>query len=303
MTPLAQGAWAASLTPFNEDLGIDAEGLCSHIRWLLANGCSGAAVLGTTGEANSMSLRERLDIVDALRRHSFSPDRIMIGTGCCAAPDTIELTRAVLDAGYGNVLMLPPFYYKAVSDDGMYAYFAHVFDSVADNRLRVIIYDIPALTGLTINIQLLARLREAFPNTVVGVKNSSGNWDAIQETCERLPGFAVFAGTEQFLLATLRTGGAGCISATANVTCGKLARIVENCTGDGVDALQEEATRVRLSLQMFPAIPALKELVAHLSRRAAWRHLRMPWVSLNPSETATLLATARRLDLLPELVQ
>ena len=297
MTDIVPGAWAASLTPLNADLSIDHPALAAHMRWLLSQGAGGVAVLGTTGEANSFSVAERLELIATLAKAGFASERVIIGTGCCAAPDTIALTRAALEAGFANVMMLPPFYYKNVSEEGVFQSFARAIEAVNDPRLRVIIYDFPLMTGLTISTALLARLRAAFDGVVVGVKNSSGAWAAMEEALAQLPGFKVFAGTEQFLLPTLRAGGPGCISATANVTIGALADLAARERDTDAEKLQAEATRVRLALQQFPAIAALKELLAQASGRDAWRNLRPPLVNLDAAQMRALSAATADLRL------
>jgi 4-hydroxy-tetrahydrodipicolinate synthase len=298
LTEIAPGPWAAALTPLNADLGVDHAALAEHVRWLLANGCAGVAALGTTGEANSFSVTERCELIAQLGRGGFAPERMLIGVGCCAAPDTIALTRAALAAGFSNVMMLPPFYYKNVSDDGLFLAYARIFDAVNDPRLRVIIYDIPPMTGFNLSIPLLRRLRDAFPQTVIGVKNSSCYWSAMEATLAALPGFKMFAGSEQFLLQTLRAGGPGCISATANVTAPALAEIYAGWRGDCADALQAAATRTRLSLQGVPAIPALKDLMSIKQNQPSWRRLRPPFVSLGGEDSARLRAAASEAGLL-----
>jgi dihydrodipicolinate synthase/N-acetylneuraminate lyase len=179
MTDFNPGPWTANLTPLNADLSIDLEAYLAHVRWLLGAGSAGVAALGTTGEANSFSLIERLNLIGVLAKSGIPRERLVIGTGCCALPDTIALTRAVLDAGYTNVLMLPPFYYKGVFEEGIFRAYAQVIESIGDTRLRVLVYDFPQMTGLKISTALLARLQSAFRGIVVGVKNSSGDWSAI----------------------------------------------------------------------------------------------------------------------------
>ena len=301
MTDFAPGAWTASLTPLNADLSIDTAFCLDHMKWLLGAGSAGVAALGTTGEANSFSLRERLQLIQALASSGIARERMVIGTGCCAAPDTIALTRAVLEAGYTNVLMLPPFYYKNVSEEGVFRAYANVIEAIDDARLRVLIYDFPQMTGVTISAALLARLARSFKDIVVGVKNSSGDWRAMEATLEALPGFAVFAGSEQFLLPTLRLGGPGCISATANVTIRALADLVQHRRGDEADMRQERVTRTRLMLQQYPAVPALKEIMAHASVNAGWRRLRPPLVNLGAEDAARLLEEAQQAGLIDDL--
>ena len=298
MTEIAPGVWAAALTPLNRNLSIDHAACAEHIRRLHADGCAGVAALGTTGEANSFSVAERRELIMHLGRESFPAERMLIGVGCCAAPDTVALTRDALAAGFHNVMMLPPFYYKPVSDDGLFAAYATMIEGVNDARLRVILYDIPPMTGFRLGVELLRRLHDAFPQIVVGVKNSSGDWSAMEATLAAMPGFKMFAGSEQFLLPTLRAGGPGCISAMANVTSPALAELYAAWRADGADALQAAAAQARAALQGFATIAALKELMAARTGRPSWRRLRPPLVGLSADDAARLHAAARGAGLL-----
>ena len=196
-----RGVYAAALTPLNDDLSPDLKSLVRHYKWLLANGCDGLAPLGTTGEANSFSVDERLSVIDALGGSGIPMDRCIVGTGSCALTDSVRLTKRVLDAGGRDVLVLPPFYYKKVTDDGLFASFSEVIQRVGDSRLRLYIYQFPQMTGLDLSLDLIGRLIDAFPKTVVGVKDSSGNWPNMEAMCKRFPGFEVFPGSERFLVA------------------------------------------------------------------------------------------------------
>jgi 4-hydroxy-tetrahydrodipicolinate synthase len=297
MTDIAHGVWAAALTPLNADLSIDTSAYLTHLKRLLDGGCNGVAVLGTTGEANSFTVQERLALIEHVGAASLAPERVIIGTGCCAIPDTIALTRAAIAAGYPNMMMLPPFYYKP-SEDGLFRAYAQIIEAVGDPRLRVIIYDFPQMTGFTISTALLRRLESTFKGVVVGVKNSSGDWPAMDATLKELPGFLVFAGSEQFLLPTLRAGGPGCISATANVTHAALAQLLAHWRDADADARQEAATRTRLAMQKFPTIAALKEIMAAKTGDAGWRRLRAPLINLTGADATRLIETARSLELL-----
>jgi 4-hydroxy-tetrahydrodipicolinate synthase len=298
MSNVRKGVWAAALTPLNSDLSVDLDAMVAHHKWLLANGCDGVAVLGTTGEANSFTVGERRAVIDAVATSGMVLDRIMIGTGCCALPDTVELTRAVLDTGCTSVLMLPPFYYKGVSDDGLFAAYDHVIQTIGDSRMEIIVYDFPAMTGLEIGTGLLARLNKAYPDTVIGVKDSSGRWDDMKAVAEAIPGFGTFAGTEQYLLDTLRAGGAGCITATGNVTSHLCQRVYAAfVSGDqaAADAAQEEASAVRLMLQAHGAVPALKEIMAQHTGDGAWRNMRPPIMPLSEAKIAALYADMEKM--------
>ena len=291
MSDSLSGVWSAAVTPLHDDLTVDYAAMVAHYKWLLANGCDGVAVLGTTGEANSFSVGERMGVIEAAASSSISKDKIMIGTGCCALPDTIELTKAALDAGFCQILMLPPFYYKSVGDDALFACFDHVIQRIADNRMRVVVYDFPTMTGLDIGTDLLVRLNQMYPLTVVGVKDSSGDWDDMQAVARAMPGFRTFAGTEQYLLAILKEGGAGCITATGNATS-MLCRDVYAAYLSGemlaAETAQETATATRLMLQAHGAVPAMKELMAQNSGNTAWRNMRPPMLPLSVSGAATL---------------
>ncbi|MBM3490314.1 MAG: dihydrodipicolinate synthase family protein [Alphaproteobacteria bacterium] len=288
MTQALHGVWAAALTPMTADGAIDFERLHRHYRWLLTNGCEGIAALGTTGEANSFTVAERRRLIESLVDAGLPMQRIMLGTGCCALGDTVELTQAALAANAAATLMLPPFYYKGVSDDGLFACYARVIEQVGDSRLRIVVYDFPRMTGLELSVDLLVRLNQAFPEVVVGVKDSSGNWPDMAETCRRLPGFATFAGTEQYLLATLQAGGAGCISATANVTAPLCAKVHAAWRRPEAVALQEALTRQRLAIQKYPLIAAGKEIMARHTGHAGWRQARPPQTPLPPDKAESL---------------
>lgn len=296
MTTCTGGVWAATLTPMNADLSVDLGRLSAHIAWLFDRGCDGVALLGTTGEANSLSLKERLTLIEAIGDANYQADKIMTGVGCCAAGDTLELSRAAIDAGYHNLLMLPPFFYKGVSEDGLFRAYANIIEKLNDDRARIVVYDIPQMTGLEMSVDLLVRLRNAFPDTVIGVKDSSGNWDDMKEACDRLPGFSVFAGTEKYLLSVLRSGGAGCISATANVTSPVLAGLMANWRGSSADALQEYATRLRMTLQAYPAAPALKELMAISSGEPGWRALCPPIMNMSKEQVENMLNDLQKIS-------
>lgn len=301
MTTCTGGVWAATLTPMNADLSIDLGKLNDHVAWLFDRGCDGVALLGTTGEANSLSLKERLALIDAAGKAGFGEEKIMTGVGCCAAGDTLELSRAAIEAGYPNLLMLPPFYYKGVCEEGLFRSYANIIEELNDDRARIIVYDFPQMTGLEISTTLLVRLRKAFPDTVIGIKDSSGNWDDMKEACDRLPGFSVFAGTEKYLLPVLRAGGAGCISATANVTSPALSNLMTNWQNANAESLQEAITQLRVTLQAYPAAPALKELMARSageqdSGDQNWRNLRPPFVNLDDEKAESLLNDLREIN-------
>src|ERR687896_2672097 len=213
-----KGVLAAVLTPMDEDLNPDHQAFAAHCHRLLASGCHGLSVFGTTGEANSLSVNERLAALEALLERGVPPEKLLPGTGSCALTDTVLLSRAALEAGTAGALVLPPFYYKGVGDDGLFHFFAEVVERVGDDRLRLYLYHIPQMTGVDLGLPLISRLIEAYPGIVVGTKDSSGDRDRITTLCREFPDFSVLAGTETLLLETLRSGGVRWVSPTPTRT-------------------------------------------------------------------------------------
>lgn len=287
---------APVITPFDATLRPDAARFVRHCRWLLAQGV-GLAVFGTNSEANSLSVAEKLTLLEALVQAGLPPARMMPGTGCCALTDTVALTREAVRLGCAGVLMLPPFYYKGVSDDGLFRSYAEIIERVADPTLRVYLYHIPPVSQIALSLALIERLLRVYPGTVAGIKDSSGDWTNTQAMLERFQaqGFAVFAGSETFLLATLRGGGAGCITATGNVNPQPIAELARRWQDADAPAQQAALDTVRATVQRFPMIPALKAIVAHYAADPPWSRVRPPLVELSASEQAELVQALDRL--------
>ena len=286
-----QGIFSPVLTPFNADGSPDAARFIRHCRWLLEQEV-GLSVFGTNSEANSMTVGEKSRLLDALLEAGLPPARMMPGTGACALPDTIELTRRAVQAGCGGVLMLPPFYYKGVSDEGLYRAFASVIDAVADERLRIYLYHIPQVSGVPITLTLIERLLKAYPKAIAGVKDSSGDWKNTAAMLERFQpqGFDVFAGSESFLLANLRAGGPGCITATANVNPTAIVQLCKTWRQADADAQQKQLDATRAAFAQFTMIPAMKAAIAWKSGRQDWVHVRPPLVELDAQQQQVLQA-------------
>lgn len=295
---LPDGAYAACLTPLRDDLRIDFEALIAHVRWLLDNGCKGIVLFGTTGEATSFSMAERTETLEAVLAAGIPPRRLLVGTGCCAVPDTVALTRHAVRHGVGGVLMLPPFYYKGVRNEGIFAAFDQVIQQVGETALQVYLYHFPQMSAVPFNMELIEQLLAAYPDTVVGVKDSSGDWKHTKGLIEAFPGLRVFAGNDRYLLDMLEAGGAGCISATANVTCRLGVEVVaRHPTGDVRD-LQQRLTEVRGVVEAYPVIAALKRIMAERTGRSEWLNLRPPLTPLCEEEAEALLASLRQLNFL-----
>jgi 4-hydroxy-tetrahydrodipicolinate synthase len=296
-----EGVLAAVLTPMDDGLVPDHPAFSAHCHRLLAAGCHGLSVFGTTGEANSLSVAERLAALEALLEGGVPADVLLPGTGSCALTDTVRLSRAMLEAGTNGVLVLPPFYYKGVGDEGLFRFFAEVVERIGDDSLRLYLYHIPQMTGVELGMPLISRLIDAYPGTIAGTKDSSGDRERIETLCREFPGFSVLAGTETLLLETLRHGGKGCISATVNVTS-RLARQVYDAHASGrndeAQALQESLSALRASLETYPMIPALKALMANLTGDGEWRNLRPPLSGLDEELEKQLLTDVPLAELL-----
>jgi 4-hydroxy-tetrahydrodipicolinate synthase len=285
------GVLSPVVTPFKADLAPDPERFVRQCRWLCSQNV-GLAVFGTNSEANSLSVDERIDLLDRLVGAGVDPARMMPGTGCCALPDSVRLTAHAVKLGCAGVLMLPPFYYKGVSDDGLFRSFAEVIERVGEARLRVYLYHIPPVAQVPITLGLVERLLKAYPAQTAGMKDSSGDWDNTRAFLDAFAkaGFDVFAGSETFLLRNMRGGGAGCISATANVHPGPIARLFDTWRAADADAQQARLDEIRGVFARFPMIPALKAAIAHYGKDAPWATVRPPLVALTP-EQATALVT------------
>ena len=283
------GVYAAALTPLTDDLDPDIELMAAHCRWLLDNGCDGLAILGTTGEANSFGLKERIGILDGLAEAGIPGERLMPGTGSCALPDTIALSRVAIDHGAAGVLMLPPFYYKNPSDDGLFAAYSEVIQKIGDDRLRICLYHFPQMSGVPIPYSLIERLVKEYPDTIVGMKDSSGDVDNMIGAAKNFPGFAVFSGSDELLLASIEAGGAGCITACANVASRLAAEVYGGWVrGEDVGAANEMLTAVRNTIMKFPLSTALKTLMARHSGNDGWLNIRPPLMRMSDTDRDTL---------------
>jgi 4-hydroxy-tetrahydrodipicolinate synthase len=298
--PQFAGVIAPVLTPFGEDGSPDGERYLAHCQWLMAEGCTGLAPFGTTSEGNSLGLDERMELLEALVDGGIDPQVLMPGTGSCSLADAVVLTRHAVDLGCGGALMLPPFYYKAASEEGLLRFFGDVIEGVGDDRLKIYLYHIPPVAQIGFSLPLIGRLIEAFPDTVVGLKDSSGDWANTAAILAAHPGFAVFPGSEVFLLEGMRQGAAGCISATCNISAAAIRRVYDHWKGGEADALQEEITALRKAIQAFPMIPALKALIAHYRGDSGWARVRPPFEPLpaaKAEQAIRLLADAHNFRL------
>lgn len=288
------GVFAPVITPFTPNLAPDPDRLIRHCRWLLANDV-GLAVFGTNSEGNSLSVDERIGLLDALVDSGLDATRMMPGTGCSAFTDTVRLTVHAVKRGCGGALMLPPFFYKNVSDEGVYRTYSEVIQRVGDARLRVFLYHIPQFSMVPISVAVTERLLAAYPQQVAGMKDSSGDWSNTAAFLEAFAadGFQVFPAAETMLLRGLPLRAAGCISATANVNPGPIADLYRTWNKPGADAKQAKLDTIRGIFARFPMIPGLKAAVAHFSRDPDWRTVRPPLTPLDPQVEQDLLTALK----------
>jgi 4-hydroxy-tetrahydrodipicolinate synthase len=283
------GVNCAAATPLNADLTPDLALFAEHCHRLLGEGCHGIALLGTTGEANSFAVAERRQILEAALRAGIAPDRLLPGTGVAAGPETVELTRHALSCGVTRVVMLPPYYYKSISDDGLYAAYARVIEGVGDDRLRIVLYHIPQMSGVPLSHALVARLVAAFPETIVGIKDSSGDLQNMRALAAAHTGFAVLAGADPLMLPLLRSGGAGCITATSNLVADSLRTVYDHIAADAlVEPAQVRIDAWRSLSGTYAQIPAIKAMIALKRGDDAWIRVRPPLLPLDAAQLADL---------------
>jgi 4-hydroxy-tetrahydrodipicolinate synthase len=286
------GVNAAVLTPMNADLSIDLDRMAGHCRWLLANGCNGLAVLGTTGEANSLGINERIAVLEGLVARGIPAAKMLPGTGTTAITDTVLLTRKAEALGCRGALLLPPFYYKAPSEDGLLAYFNEVIQRVAGD-IKIYLYNFPQQSAIPFTVPFIDRLRSANPGKVKGLKDSSGDYENGLSYVEAFArdGFEVYAGDDSLLKPLLEKGSAGSITAASNVNCAIGAQVYAGWETPAGAAAQEILSATRKAVTATPLIPGLKALVARNTGEPAWHNIRPPHMPLTEAQQASLFAT------------
>ena len=284
------GVLCPVVTPFNADLTVDSARLERHCRWLLFNGV-GLALFGTNSEANSMSVDEKIELLNSLVDNGMPAHRMMPGTGCVALPDSVRLTKAAVNINCAGVLVLPPFFYQGVSDAGLFRSYAEIIERVGDSRLKIYLYNIPQLTGIRITSGLVENLLREYPDCIAGLKDSAGDWTYTKHMIESFSssGFDVFPASEEFLTDAIKIGGKGCISATVNINPGG---VVAMWTGQA-DKLSEDgrpdAISIRKIFEKYPMIAALKAAIAHFADDPDWFRVRPPLDQLTAEQTNALM--------------
>lgn len=295
MTDLPRGVLAALVTPLTDALEPDLAAFVAHGSWLLDHGCTGLVALATAGEANSLSLAQRLRMIEAATT-GLPMSRLIIGGGSCALDEAVTLGKAIVAAGAAGILLLPPFYYRDAGDDGIFRFYAALIERVGAPGLRVVLHHRPQASGAPITEALIVRLRAAFGTVIAGVQNGAGDWPTTAALTRDFPDLAIFSGTERFLLETLRAGGYGAISATLNLTAPLAGEIYTIWQSRKAEGLQADLSAVRLVFDDFPTPAGPKEILARLTGAQSWRNLLPPLLPQPPERIAALV---RCLDALP----
>jgi 4-hydroxy-tetrahydrodipicolinate synthase len=290
--PLFAGVNAAILTALKPDLSPDLDRMAAHARWLLANGCNGLGMLGTTGEANSLGLNERKAVLEGLIARGIPATKLMPGTGCSNLSDTVELTLHAREQGCRGVLVLPPFYYKAPTDDGLFAYFSEVINRVGGG-IAIYLYHFPQQSAVPFTLDLIGRLLKAFPGAIQGVKDSSGDYANMKAMCDAFAadGFEVYSGSDEFLQRILADGGAGCITAASNANSHWGGIVYAKRTGAEADAAQTMLAATRKAATSVPLISGLREIIARSTGDDGWRTIRPPHLPLNKAQADAIWAS------------
>lgn len=288
------GVHCAAATPVGADGEPDLSLFAAHCRALLDEGCHGIAMLGTTGEANSWGLNQRMALVEAAIEGGVPAETLLPGTSAPSVADTVALTRHAVTSGAKGVVLLPPYYYKNVSDEGLFRFYAQVIEGVGAARLRVVLYHIPQVTQIPISHDLIERLMSEFPGIVVGIKDSSGDMDNMRAMCARFPGLGVLAGADPIMLPLLRMGGAGCITATSNIRADLMRVIWDNwndATQDNaVSNAQDTVIAWRNLTNKFVQLPTVKAMLARSRGDKGWLRLKPPLVELTEAERSAVWA-------------
>lgn len=290
-----RGIYAATITPFYANGGVDMAKLIAYCRHLMsdAGGCDGVAPLGTTGEGTSVAMPEKLALPAAFAEAGIDGDRVIFGAGAPSVADAIALTKSAVEAGFPNVLVLPPYYYKNPSEEGLYAYFSQIAESVADDRLRMYLYHFPQMSAAPLPVSMVVRLKQAFGPLIAGLKDSSGDFEQSRAFIEATGGvdadFDVYPSSEAFLDDGLSIGSAGIISGSTNAF-GALVQAAYRASGDARLAALEPVKAARSVATKFNMMSAMKQVEAWRSGDDSWLRMAPPLTPLNAEQQAALRA-------------
>ena len=292
------GIWPALLTPLNADLSIDHSRLAAHCKNLLASGCTGVTPFGTTGEGPSFSMAERKHTLDQLIKNGVPAAQIMVSTSCAALPETLALTRHAVSAGAHGCLVLPPFFIKGVSDEGIIDSYRYVIDGMADagllDRLRLYLYHIPQVSGVGLSHHVIALLKKMYPETILGIKDSqcdTAHSVALADAFMKV--LTVYVGYEPDLPELSRRGSTGAISGLANFMPRLVGRLVMQPDAPSTSGERDRVVKLLDLLDGYSLVPALKGVMAALTDEEAWLRVRPPLVALTSDQFETLEQTVR----------
>ncbi|HEX3858702.1 MAG TPA: dihydrodipicolinate synthase family protein [Pseudolabrys sp.] len=286
MSKRMSGVIAAIATPVSDDGAPDHQRAVKLARFLLDNGCDGLNVLGTTGEATSFSLEERKGVMSAYKAAGLPLERLMVGTGAAAIADAVALSRHAAELGFGGALVLPPFYYKGVPDDGLAAYIDTIITSTTERPIPIYLYHFPAMSGLPWHVALIKRLLAAHPSRLAGLKDSSGDMTYARSAAAISRDFAVFPSTEACLIDARKGEFAGCISATANCNPDLCARAWASGDAQALDA----AVAIRKLFDGKPLVPGVKALLAHIHGDPVLARVKPPLAAFSAADRAAVVA-------------
>jgi 4-hydroxy-tetrahydrodipicolinate synthase len=287
-----RGIWPALLTPLKADLSIDHARFAAHCNSLIATGCPGVTAFGTTGEGASFSVAERKEALEQLIKNSVPAAQILLSTSCTALPETLELTRHAVKAGVHGCLMLPPFFFKGVSDQGVIDCYRYVIDGMAGTPFKLYLYHIPQVTGVAISQHVIATLKKLYPDTIVGIKDSAGNTEhSVALANAFMKDLTVYVGFEPDLPEMGRRGSTGAVSGLANFMPRVVSRLVTQPDAPGTPADRERVIKLIGLLNGYSSMPALKGIMAMLTGDPGWLPVRAPLVALSPDEFRALQKT------------
>lgn len=286
----ANGLWSATLTPLKADGAVDNAKLIGHIKTLFAAGIDGITPFGTTGEGQSFSVAERKATLEALLKGGVPADKIIVGIGCAALPDATDLARHALSIGVSRMLMLPPFFFKGVGEEGIAAAFGKVIDGAADQRMRLYLYHIPQVCGVGVPHGAIARLVAKYPRVVAGIKDSAADWPHTLSLLRQFPMLSIFVGAEHHVPQAMQNGGVGTICGMSNLVPRLMRRIVDTVGQAGNDALVRKIEALVQPVGSRPFIAASKATLAHATGDAGWKAARPPLALLPADDERALIA-------------
>ncbi len=302
-----RGTYCAALTPISTDYSINKELFLEHCNNLLLDGLDGLAIFGTTGEGNSLGVQEKIETVNYLIDNNISPDKLVPGTGLCSIRDTVIYSKEVAKLKVKAILVLPAFYYKNVSNEGVIGFYKRVIEEVGDSDLKYILYNIPHVSGVSIGFEVIEQLIKLFPNNVVGMKESSGDLDNMLKITKFFNEFSLFSGSDSLALKVCKRGGAGAITATSNISGKLLSFIVNNhkeeSSIDNFQELQLLQVKIRETLFTHESVSALKAVMSVKQDNQEWNRINPPLLRMeNPQNNKTIIGLMQLLKKMDGLV-